>query len=818
MATIKDKIGLAMLPSAQSGGASTDITDFSGTVHSLLPIQHETPDLVDIIPNTTDVNTGGVYTDVTWISDHDFGIGDLLKVTFTLKGLGSTTRAWGYNEFYPKDNVTEYTDGTYTAYWDVISSASITRTFRFYQASSPRTGTISIDRVVKVVNGDFDFERSSSATRVGSDGYIKNVEVLSDELVQNGDFEDVSETEEIANGDFSNSDTSWSTTGLVNAQGGVASFVDNGTNALSQLSQSAGLTTGKIYKLTFDVVRYSAGRIQFSSNGANYDSIDISEGINTYTHYFKALNTSIYFKRDGSYPNYDFDIDNVSVKEVGENWTFGDGWSITDDGGNLKAIASNSPSGSRLSQFNLGQNINKKHRIYYTVSNLSQGGFNIWFGGISGNNITENGTYYQEIIPTQTTQLFFYNVGTTTGQIDNISVVEITDDTDIPRLDFSNAAQPSLLLEPERSNLVATGGNIVYNNVTITQNHGTSPDNKNNSSTLITSTSTSGVFARSSATADVSQSQTFSVFVKTNKHQFVQLLQSSRSSYYVNFDLYNLTVLTKGSDSLNPKIEAYPNNWARISVTWDNSQSYLLTNNTSRLYPVNETAAYGGGGAPIGSEVEFWGMQVEMGNYPTSYIPVSIDALSTTVTRSADVCNNAGDSTIFNDAEGVLFAEFSREDVTTNGHIGVNDGTADNGVVIKVDTTANQLTGWVRRDATFSMVRSFSVPEGFNKIAVKYKENDHSIFINGELVWSDTGGQSPSGLKTLSFSRFGTDSLFTGNCRQLLYFNEALSDAELERLTSSDITQVLRNYNRRGELLGATYESTHVQTKLNELF
>ena len=56
------------------------------------------------------------------------------------------------------------------------------------------------------------------------------------------------------------------------------------------------------------------------------------------------------------------------------------------------------------------------------------------------------------------------------------------------------------------------------------------------------------------------------------------------------------------------------------------------------------------------------------------------------------------------------------------------------------------------------------------------------------------------------------------NVRSLLYFNEALTDAELEALTSSNIDRVLKNYNRRGELLGATYESTHVKTKLNELF
>ena len=89
----------------------------------------------------------------------------------------------------------------------------------------------------------------------------------------------------------------------------------------------------------------------------------------------------------------------------------------------------------------------------------------------------------------------------------------------------------------------------------------------------------------------------------------------------------------------------------------------------------------------------------------------------------------------------------------------------------------------------------------------------------GELVASEPGHDCsfPQGtLKSISFDNDGDK--MEGSVRSLLYFNEALSDTELERLTSSDITQVLRNYNRRGELLGATYESAHVQTKLNELF
>ena len=105
------------------------------------------------------------------------------------------------------------------------------------------------------------------------------------------------------------------------------------------------------------------------------------------------------------------------------------------------------------------------------------------------------------------------------------------------------------------------------------------------------------------------------------------------------------------------------------------------------------------------------------------------------------------------------------------------------------------------------------------KIALKYKSGDSSVWVNGEKVHPDLDTFSfTNSLSSINFDYGNGNNDFRGGVRQLLYFNEALSDTELERLTSSDITQVLRNYNRRGELLGATYESAHVQTKLNELF
>ena len=51
-------------------------------------------------------------------------------------------------------------------------------------------------------SGDFDFSRNSAATRVNAQGLVENVQILSSNLVQNGDFSEEG-AEEVSNGSFS---------------------------------------------------------------------------------------------------------------------------------------------------------------------------------------------------------------------------------------------------------------------------------------------------------------------------------------------------------------------------------------------------------------------------------------------------------------------------------------------------------------------------------------------------------------------------------------------------------------------------------------
>ena len=56
--------------------------------------------------------------------------------------------------------------------------------------------------------------------------------------------------------------------------------------------------------------------------------------------------------------------------------------------------------------------------------------------------------------------------------------------------------------------------------------------------------------------------------------------------------------------------------------------------------------------------VYVFGLQIEQGSYPTSYIPTNGSA----VTRSAETANGSGDASTFNDSEGVLMVEISALD------------------------------------------------------------------------------------------------------------------------------------------------------------
>jgi len=156
------------------------------------------------------------------------------------------------------------------------------------------------------------------------------------------------------------------------------------------------------------------------------------------------------------------------------------------------------------------------------------------------------------------------------------------------------------------------------------------------------------------------------------------------------------------------------------------------------------------------------------------------------VTRSADVCNNAGTSATFNDSEGVLFAEIAAlADDGTNRSISISDGTNNNQIVLRFSSTSNQITTYITDGGviTATLLHTLTNALNYNKIALKYKLNDVQLWVNGSEVATDTSATMPSGFDELKFSRADGANDFYGKTKQLMVFDEALSDEELSDLT-----------------------------------
>ena len=123
----------------------------------------------------------------------------------------------------------------------------------------------------------------------------------------------------------------------------------------------------------------------------------------------------------------------------------------------------------------------------------------------------------------------------------------------------------------------------------------------------------------------------YSVYVKPNGHNYVQLLASSGiSSGYMNFDLLNWVVWT--SSSYTGSIESLPNWWFRIKA---------ITPTVTAATGVFIIAAVPSASASRGSFVKgtgtswvyLWWAQLELWWVVSSYIPTT----TTTVTRNIDV-------------------------------------------------------------------------------------------------------------------------------------------------------------------------------------
>ena len=189
-----------------------------------------------------------------------------------------------------------------------------------------------------------------------------------------------------------------------------------------------------------------------------------------------------------------------------------------------------------------------------------------------------------------------------------------------------------------------------------------------------------------------------------------------------------------------------------------------------------------------GDVFEIWGAQIEQQSYATSYIPTENNPNG--VTRNQDVCTNGGSLASINSTEGVLYAEIaSLSNQVTSNYISLSDGTYNNRISLMYSVGTNIIRAFLRLGGASQADLAVTVSDitEFHKVAFKYKENDFALWIDGVEVGTDTSGSTiPSGTLTkLAFSEINTTGgLFRGKNKALAVWKEALSDSELQSLTT----------------------------------
>ena len=353
--------------------------------------------------------------------------------------------------------------------------------------------------------------------------------------------------------------------------------------------------------------------------------------------------------------------------------------------------------------------------------------------------------------------------------------------SNVPRLDYSDGGCPSLLLEPQRTNLLTYSSGFVTDwnntNIIINSNSITSPDGNLNATKFIPNTTSGGHYLDRSGVS-VSNNALSSIFAKKGEYKRFSI-RSYFSGANAIFDVNDGVIISESS--VTAKIEDYGNGWYRCSLNEIGNANYgygIFVMEDNSTNPLDTYVANGVDG------IYFYGASLEIGSFVTSYIPTTNSA----VTRSADTANGAGNASTFNSSEGVLMIETTFKQLTRNNLITLTNGQVSNIVQIFADTNSKkELRFYLSFGGTNiapSTVVAINEIEEYNKISIKYKSGSTKVYINGFLKLNITTAFSGASFDRLHLSQYNESLPFVGSTKQIQYYDSALNDTDLEKITS----------------------------------
>ena len=363
-----------------------------------------------------------------------------------------------------------------------------------------------------------------------------------------------------------------------------------------------------------------------------------------------------------------------------------------------------------------------------------------------------------------------------------------------PRFDHDSITGESLglLIEEERTNLFEYSGDFTNADwakfdVSISSNSIIAPDGSTNSYTITEGTANSQ--HNITDTTTVTGTKTFSVYAKlASGSRLLRIVDYNATDGAVTarFDLSNGTI-DAGSDS-SAVIKDCGNGWYRCSIT---TTTTVESNYYISLCQSDSTFTYTGDGS---SSFYIFGAQLEVGSFPTSYIPTS----GSTVTREKEFPAIETSSIDFNDfsqgGEGTLVCEFSNAGAIGSDVAVCFSGDTHNGATfVGLGTNSNRNAfNRVRVNGTNTVLSTDSnfTTTGFYKVAFGIGQSRCTLAVKGSSsgVLEDTSvsyDSTPYTKLVLGCDQTSNSSnnMINGTIKSVFYYPTLLTDTQLQTLT-----------------------------------
>ena len=234
----------------------------------------------------------------------------------------------------------------------------------------------------------------------------------------------------------------------------------------------------------------------------------------------------------------------------------------------------------------------------------------------------------------------------------------------------------------------------------------------------------------------------------------------------------NVDIGDEGSGVPSPAFGDVGSDWVRATRT-------ITTTGTKTHIDLQPTFS---GSA---NKVAIWGVQLEEGSYETSLIPTSGGILE----RTEDFCNIPSElGNVLNTSEGTLFIDVEVPRVSSIGsfeRITLSDQTSSTDRIL-FDNFGGSWRALIL--STAGNINKTIVGVTANqriKVAIAYSATSLRISYDGNTATTTSGSYTPTTtLESFKFSNKDGGSKWQGRIHQTAYFPTALSNTELQELTT----------------------------------